>query len=97
MPWTIPNANCCMASRCRYRDQRVIGYTKLFVYCSNPDCHHNAVLDASKFPDDITYNELHLACSARCAIIAARTCARLGIRLKAVFNGEAQCVPSFLL
>jgi hypothetical protein len=39
-------------------DQRALGYTKIFVYCPNPGCRHNAVLDASDLPDEITYNGL---------------------------------------
>jgi hypothetical protein len=31
-------------------DQRALGYTKLFVYRSNPDCHHKVVIDVSEFP-----------------------------------------------
>jgi hypothetical protein len=55
------------------------GYTKLFVYCSNPDCHHNAVVDANEFPDDIAYNDVQPRIVCTSAIIAARTCARLGM------------------
>jgi len=30
----------------------------VFVNCGNPDCFHNAELDVSRFPDDLTYNDL---------------------------------------
>jgi len=29
-------------------------FTKLFVYCSNPGCHH----DTNRLPDEVTYNDL---------------------------------------
>ena len=48
------------------------------VCCSNPGCHHNAELDASRLPDEVTFNDLQHACSAQCAIIAAPTSARRG-------------------
>jgi hypothetical protein len=28
------------------------------VYCANPDCRNSAVLDVSRLPDEITYNDL---------------------------------------
>ena len=30
----------------------------MFVYCSNPGCHHNAELDVSRLPDYVTFNDL---------------------------------------
>ncbi len=30
----------------------------VLVHCSNPDCHHNAEIDASGFPDDVTFGDL---------------------------------------
>src|SRR5689334_8318014 len=57
MPWTIPNL-LLHDKPVTLSNRRALGYTKLFVYCSNPDCHHYAVIDASEFPDEITYNGL---------------------------------------
>ena len=37
---------------------RSLGRTHVFVNCGNPDCFHNAELDVSRFPDDMTYNDL---------------------------------------
>jgi hypothetical protein len=31
---------------------------RVLVHCSNPDCHHNAEIDASGFPDDVTFRDL---------------------------------------
>jgi hypothetical protein len=31
---------------------------RVFVCCSNPACHHNAELDVSRLPDDLTFNDL---------------------------------------
>jgi hypothetical protein len=46
-------------------NQRDLGFGKVWVYCSNPDCGHSAVLDLSHLPDEITYNELQsrMVCS----------------------------------
>src|SRR5262249_18503100 len=44
---------CFTTSRCRCRIS-AIGYTKRFVLCSNPGCHHNAVLD-EEISDEITF------------------------------------------
>ena len=71
MPWTIPNL-LLHDKPLPLSEQRALGYTKLFVNCSNPDCHHNAVLDASQMADEITYNDLpashglHGVRSSRC-------------------------------
>jgi hypothetical protein len=56
MPWTIPNL-LLHDKPLPLSEQRALGYTKLFVYCSNPGCHHNAIA-ADEFPDEITYNDL---------------------------------------
>jgi uncharacterized protein (UPF0264 family) len=32
--------------------------THVVVSCSNPDCHHNTKIDASGFPDDMTFGNL---------------------------------------
>jgi hypothetical protein len=37
---------------------RTLGRTPVFVYRNNPDCHHNAEIDASGFPDDVTIGDL---------------------------------------
>jgi hypothetical protein len=37
---------------------RSLGRTHVFVYCSNPNCHRNAEIDASGFPDDVTFGDL---------------------------------------
>jgi hypothetical protein len=34
------------------------GRNHVFVFCGNPDCHHNAEIDASDFPDDETFGDL---------------------------------------
>jgi len=59
MPWTIPNL-LLYDKPLPLSDQRAFGYTKLFVHCSNPGCHHNAVLDASHLPNETTFNDLQL-------------------------------------
>jgi hypothetical protein len=30
----------------------------VFVNCGNPDCYHNTELNVSRFPDDVTFNDL---------------------------------------
>jgi len=30
----------------------------VLVYCSNPACHHKAEIDASGFPDEVTFGDL---------------------------------------
>jgi hypothetical protein len=57
MPWTIPNLLLNEKSL-PLSDQRASGYAHVFVYCLNPGCHHNAVLDVSYLPDETTYNDL---------------------------------------
>jgi len=57
MPWTIHNL-LLHDKPLPLSEQRALGYTKLFIYCSSPDCHCNAVIDASGFPNDITYSDL---------------------------------------
>jgi hypothetical protein len=53
----------------------------VFVCCSNPGCHHNADLDVSRLPDDVTFNDLQprMLCTvcdhrgadvSRCCIVA---------------------------
>jgi hypothetical protein len=43
---------------CPLSNMRSHGRNHVFVYCSNPDCHHNAEIDASGFPDDVTFGDL---------------------------------------
>ncbi|HXQ05418.1 MAG TPA: hypothetical protein VN831_11780, partial [Bradyrhizobium sp.] len=57
MPWTIPNLLLHDKS-VTLSNMRSLGRTRVFVYCSNPDCHHNAEVDVSGFPDDVTFNDL---------------------------------------
>jgi hypothetical protein len=63
MPWTIPNL-LLHDKPLPLSDQRASGYSHVFVYCLNPGCHHNAVVDVSHLPDKTTYNELmpHMVC-----------------------------------
>ena len=37
---------------------RSLGRNHVFVACGNPDCYHNTELDVSRFPDDMTFNDL---------------------------------------
>jgi hypothetical protein len=39
-------------------NQRSLGYKKVWVYCSNSDCRHSAVLDVERLPGGTTFNEL---------------------------------------
>jgi hypothetical protein len=39
-------------------NMRSHGRNRVFVRCSNPDCHHKAEIDASGFPDDMTFGDL---------------------------------------
>jgi hypothetical protein len=75
MLWTIPNPNL-HDKAVRLTNKRTVGRTRVFVYCGNPDCHHNAEIDASGFPDDLTLEIRTPKCFAPCAIIAAPTSAR---------------------
>ena len=77
MLWTIPNPNL-HDKAVRLTNKRTVGRTRVFVYCGNPDCHHNAEIDASGFPDDLTLEIRTPKCFAPCAIIAALTSARRG-------------------
>jgi hypothetical protein len=49
------------------------GKTRVFVYRSNPGCHHNADFDVSRLPDDVTLASrlprmLCLVCDHRAAV-----------------------------
>jgi hypothetical protein len=53
MPWTIPNL-LLHHKPVQLSNMR----SHVFVYCSNPDCHHNTEIDASSFPDYATFGDL---------------------------------------
>src|SRR5882672_6772697 len=57
MPWTIPNL-LLHDKPVPLSNMRSHGRTHVFVYCSNRDCQHNAEIDASSFPDDVTFGDL---------------------------------------
>jgi hypothetical protein len=57
MPWTIPNL-LLHDKPVPLANMRSLGRTHVFVYCSNPHCHHNAEIDASGLPDDVTFGDL---------------------------------------
>jgi hypothetical protein len=71
MPWTIPNL-VLHDKPVPLSNMRSYGRRHLFVNCGNPDCYHNAELDLSRLPDNVTFSDLQ-PCSARSAIIAAPT------------------------
>ena len=71
MPWTIPNL-LLHDGRCRCQTQRSLGFKKVWVYCSNPDCHHNADLDVEHLPMRSLSTTSNPAWSARPAVIAAQ-------------------------
>ena len=54
--WTIPNL--ILHDKPWLGNMRSHGRNHVFVYCSNPDCYHNGELDVSRFPDDVTFNDL---------------------------------------
>jgi len=49
MPWTIPNL-LLHDKPVPLSNMRGHGRNHVFVYCSNPGCHHNAEIDTSGFP-----------------------------------------------
>jgi hypothetical protein len=55
MPWTVPNL-LLYDKPVSLANMRSLGRTHVFAYCSNPGCHHNAVLDVSHLPDDVTFS-----------------------------------------
>ena len=57
MPWSIKNL-MFHDKPVPLSNQRGLGYKKVWVYCSNPDCRHSAVLDVEHLPDETTFNEL---------------------------------------
>ena len=57
MPWTIPNL-VLHDEPVRLANMRSHGRKHVFVNCGNPDCHHNAEVDVSGFPDNVTFGDL---------------------------------------
>jgi hypothetical protein len=57
MPWTIPNL-VLHDKPVRLATMRTHGRRHVFVNCGNPDCYHNAELDVSALPDNVTFGEL---------------------------------------
>ncbi len=57
MPWTIPNL-LLHDKPVPLSNMRSHGRNRVLVSCSNPDCHHNAEIDAGGFPDDVTFGDL---------------------------------------
>jgi hypothetical protein len=57
MPWTIPNL-LLHDKPVPLANMRSHGRNRVLVCCSTPDCHHNAEIDASGFPDDVTFGDL---------------------------------------
>ena len=48
MPWTIPNL-LLHDKPVPLANMRSHGRKHVFVVCGNPDCHHNAELDVTRF------------------------------------------------
>jgi hypothetical protein len=69
MPWTIPNL-LLHDKPARLGNIRSHGRSHMFVVCGNPDCHHNAEVDAGDFPDEVTFGDCNHGCFAPCAITA---------------------------
>jgi len=65
MPWTIPDP-LLHNKPVPLANMRSLGRNRVFVYCSNPDCDHNAELDVSRLLDDVTFNDLQprMLCTA---------------------------------
>jgi hypothetical protein len=57
MPWTIPNL-LLHDKPVTLANMRTHGRNSVFVCCSNPGCHHNAELDVSGLPDEVTFGDL---------------------------------------
>ena len=55
--WTIPNL-VLQDKPVRLANMRTRGRRHVFVNCGNPDCYHNAELDVSGLPDNVTFGEL---------------------------------------
>lgn len=45
---------------------RRLGRRRVLVFCGNDRCHHQAGLDADRWPDDVTFGDLQtrMVCSA---------------------------------
>jgi hypothetical protein len=56
-PWTIPNL-VLHDKPMRLANMRTHGRRHVFVNCGNPDCYHNAELDVSGLPDNVTFGKL---------------------------------------
>jgi hypothetical protein len=56
MPWTTPNL-VLHDKPVPLANMRTPG-RHFFVNCGNPDCYHNAELDVSGLPDNLTLGEL---------------------------------------
>jgi len=57
MAWTIPNL-VLHDKPVRLANMRTHGRRHVFVNCGNPDCYHNAELDVSGLPDNLTFGEV---------------------------------------
>ncbi len=57
MSWSIPNLVLHDKS-VRLANMRTHGRRHVFVNCGNPDCYHNAELDVSGLPDNVTFGGL---------------------------------------
>ena len=57
MPSTIPNL-LLHDKPVPLSNMRSHGRKHVFVYCSNPGCHHNAELDVSGLAGDVIFNDL---------------------------------------
>jgi hypothetical protein len=59
MSWTIPNLLLHdKPVPVLLANMRCHGQKQLFVVCGNPDCSHNAEVDVSGLPDNLTFGEL---------------------------------------
>src|SRR5258705_4440535 len=77
MPWTIPNL-VLHDKPVRLANMRPLGRRHVFVNCGNPDCYHNAELDVSGLPDNVTFGELQRRMLCTVCDTAAPTLARPG-------------------
>ena len=55
------------------------GIRRLLIYCSTDLCHHSAVINADRWPDETMLPDLdrRVVCT-KCGMIGARTCGRIG-------------------
>jgi hypothetical protein len=54
----ICNGDLITRAYCAAGEHAKSGRNRVFVCCSNPDCHHNAELDVGRLLDDVTFNDL---------------------------------------